>query len=347
MFQKLVFSLFKGNSYFRHCEEQSNETIYAFSMDCFASLPMTYGNYAHKDGKQTSETSPLLFNIFFMKKVLILVMCFSVSFNIYSQNESTKDKTIDFNKSFNSFGFSFSNGINFAPKLEIPYGDKEPIGEIRPILYNSYFIPEFTLQYSCMIKNGFGFSLEVPFGIFLRKSLTKLSDYGAPDDIYLEMGSQYIGFTGKLFVFKELKQNIGMQVELGIKYLPFYYPADQWLLSDYYDIVDLANGLEMIGIGFDVPENNSGVNFPKIEQKYYYVPDATAAVQFFFHGKKNQRNAFVVGLHANLSFVDRIKVYYDTRFCYSPLTTERSMGSYGWNSSSIGISVGYRFFSKI
>jgi hypothetical protein len=73
------------------------------------------------------------------------------------------------------------------------------------------------------------------------------------------------------------------------------------------------------------------------------IPDATTALLFFFHSKENQRNNLVVGLNINLSFVKRIKVIYDTGF--SELRDNHySVGEYGWNSSAIGISVGYRFF---
>jgi len=68
--------------------------------------------------------------------------------------------------------------------------------------------------------------------------------------------------------------------------------------------------------------------------------------QFFFHGKKKPKNNLVVGLNVNLSFVKRVKVTYDTTF--SELITNPdapfSMGKYGWDSTAIGISVGYRFF---
>jgi len=110
-----------------------------------------------------------------MKKIpfLVLIICFIFA-KTYSQNEKkTKNQEpFNCNETFHSLGFSIFNGINFAPKLQISSGP------IKPILYPAY-VPEFILQYNMMIKNGFGFSVEIPFGIFHRKSLTKLSDYGA------------------------------------------------------------------------------------------------------------------------------------------------------------------------
>ena len=269
-----------------------------------------------------------------------LIVCFSVSFNTYSQNKTQKETTIDFNKPFQSLGFSMFNGINFAPKLNYSFG------EIEPILYNAY-VPEFILQYNYMIKNGFGIALEVPFGIFLRKSLTKLpsivSNYAIPSNhVMLEIGSQYIGFTCKLFVFKELNTNVCMQGELGIKFNPFYSNADQWDFDDY-DFVYI-NTFYDTGLNYHYPikPDNSSMNFPKIEQKYYYVPDATASLTFFFHSERNPKKNLAISLIGNLSFVQRIKINYDTYF--SRLRDRNlSWGSYGWNSSAIGISFGYRF----
>ena len=259
-------------------------------------------------------------NRFFL--ALLICLSFSVEVAAQSEKKAKNREPVNFNKTFHSLGFSIYNGIGFAPKLH------EESGPIKPILYPAY-VPEFILQYNMMIKNGFGFSLEVPFGIFHRKSITFLSNY-----VLLEMGSPYIGFTGKLTVFKELNSNICMQGELGLKFHPFYYPADRWYNIDYYTVPE-----------YYYFEDNTSINFPTIEQKYYAIPDATAAVQFFFHSAKNKRNNFVLGLNANLSFVKRIKVIYDTGFSKFSLANplSLSMGKYGWDSTSIGISVGYRF----
>lgn len=267
-----------------------------------------------------------------MKKTffLILLVCFFVLGKTFAQNErnSKKYKSFDFNETFHSLGFSIYNGINFAPKLH------NSSGTIKPILYPAY-VPEFILQYNMMVKNGLGFSLEVPFGIFYRQSLTRLSNYGASNDVLLEMGSPYIGLTAKLTVFKELSSNICVQGELGLKFNPFYYSADRWFTIDYYSVDEIF-----------IYEDNSSINFPTIEQKYYAIPDATTAVQFFFHSKKNPRNNLVLGLNVNLSFVKRIKITYNTMFSELVFNnfSSTSVGSYGWDSTSIGISIGYRFF---
>ena len=263
-----------------------------------------------------------------MKKpiFLLLLICFSVSYTAYPQDENPK--SFDFNKPFHALGFSVFNGINFAPKPDY-------YGTIKPILYNAY-VPEFVLQYNCMIKNGFGIALEVPFGMFMRKSLMKLSDYGAPEDVPLEMGDDYIGFTAKLTLLKELNRKVCMQGELGVKFHPFYHSADKWYQRDYEEIL-------YFGDDFYYNDGYPPITFITIEQKYYAIPDATAGLQFFFHSPKKPKSNFVLGLTANLSFVERIKVFYDTQF--SEVSFEnQSIGDYGWNSTSVGISVGYRFF---
>ncbi|MCL2041869.1 MAG: hypothetical protein FWG84_07515 [Bacteroidales bacterium] len=264
---------------------------------------------------------------------LLLFICFSISVKTFAQDENRK--SIDFNKTFHTLGFSTFHGINFKPKL------KDNSGNIEPILYPAY-VPEFILQYGCMIKNGFGVALEVPFGEYYRKSLTRLSDYGASCDVPLEMGDSYIGFTVKLTVFKELNKNICMQGELGVKFHPFYHPAEQWETMDYWKDVVGNPYFE-----FYYYDDNSSINFVTIEQKYYAIPDATAGLQFFFHSQKKPKQNLVLGLTANVSFVERIRVFYDTEFSdliENPNSTGFGWGRYAWNSTAIGITVGYRFF---
>jgi len=259
---------------------------------------------------------------------ILLLVCCSISVRTFAQSEN--QEPFSFDKQFHALGFSMFNGINFAPKLQ------DPQGTIKPILYHAY-VPEFTLQYNMMIKNGFGFALEVPFGTFKRNSLVKLSDYGESKDVPLEIGSLYIGFIGKLTVLKELSSKVCMQGELGLKFNPFYHSADRWYTRDYYAIQHGQKPSSHYDNG-DPP-----INFITIEQKYYAVPDATGGLLFFFHSQKNPRSNLVLGLNVNLSFVERIKVIYDT--AYSDLEyTNHSTGSYGWNSTAIGITVGYRFF---
>jgi hypothetical protein len=260
---------------------------------------------------------------------LLLLICFSISVTTFAQSE----KPFDFNKPFHALGFSVFNGISFAPKLQ------EHEGDITPILYPDY-VPEFIVQYNYMIKNGLGIALEIPFGIFYRHSITPLSDYGASNDVRLEMGSPYIGFTAKLTVLEELSSKICMQGELGVKFHPFYYSADRWYNTNYYELVSSSEDRFYF-------EDNSSINFAVIEQKYYAIPDATAGLLFFFHSQKKPKNNLVLGVTANLSFVERIKVIYDTSFSElieDPTNAHYSWGRYGWNSTAVGITVGYRFF---
>jgi hypothetical protein len=269
-----------------------------------------------------------------MKKIFLItfIIYLSIIGNIFSQSEQKviDEKSFNFQDSFHSLGFSVFTGINFAPKLQ------DNSGEIEPVLFPA-FVPEFILQYNYMIKNGFGVSLEVPFGVFQRKSLTLLSNYGASNDVWLFMGGFYIGFTTRLSVFKELNSRICMQGELGLKFHPFYHSADQWYnTKDYYNLSE-----ELFYY-----EDNSSINFTKVKQKYYAIPDANAAILFFFHSKKKPKQNFLVGININLSFVKRIEVTYDTRFSELGLihSPYGGFGNYGWNSTALGITIGYRFF---
>jgi hypothetical protein len=268
-----------------------------------------------------------------MKKpfFIALLICFSLSVKTFARSEN--ERPFNFNETFHALGFSTFHGINFAPKLQ------DNIGNIKPILYPAY-VPEFILQYNCMIKNGFGVALEVPFGIFSRQSKTPLSDYGASNDVWLEMGDPYIGFAVKLTVLKELNSKVCMQGELGVKFHPFYHSAERWYNQNYYELVSSSGDRFYF-------EDNSSINFSVVEQKYYAVPDATGGLLFFFHSKKNPRSNLVLGLTANVSFVERIKVIYDTSFSElieNENNTNYGWGRYAWNSTAVGISIGYRFF---
>ena len=202
---------------------------------------------------------------------LLTLVCFSLSAKTFAQSEH--QESFSFNKPFHALGFSVFNGINFAPKPDY-YGD------IKPVLYPAY-VPELILQYNCMIKNGFGIALEVPFGMFMRKSLMKLSDYGAPEDVPLEMGSDYIGFTAKLTLLKELNRKVCVQGELGVKFHPFYHPADRWYQRDYEEIC-------YFGDDFYYDDGYPPITFITIEQKYMPFPMQQRAYSFSFIVRRDQ-----------------------------------------------------------
>jgi len=253
-----------------------------------------------------------------MKKNVIIVFLFLFLINGFSQKTNKKQELniIDFSKPVHSLGFSLYSGINFAPKV------KYNSGPIVPKLFNSY-TPEFTLQYSCILKNNFGFSLEIPLGIFKRTSFYDFKKYNT-DDVYIEVGSPYIGFSPKISYLKELNRNIYIQAEFGLKFMPFYFPSEHWSLQE-----------------FDINNPNFEINYLLVPQKNYLIPDATTSILFFIHGK-NKRSNFVVGITGNLSFVERMIIVYSTLESQIPLEYE-FWGQYGWTSSSIGITLGYRF----
>lgn len=234
----------------------------------------------------------------------------------FSQKTSKKQELnpIDFSKSIHSLGVSLYSGFSFAPKGEYN-------GPIIPKIYNSY-TPELTLQYSCIIKNNFGFTLEIPLGIFKRTSFYDLKKYNT-NDVSVEVGSPYIGFSPKIAYLKELNRNFFMQAEFGLKFMPFYYSSEHWNSQTY------------------INNSNSEINYLFVPQKNYYIPDVTASIFFLIHGK-NQRSNFVVGITGNLSFVERMHIEYDTY--ESEIAPEYiSFGEYGWTSSSIGLTLAYRF----
>lgn len=258
-----------------------------------------------------------------MKKNVIIVFLFLFIANSFSQKTNNRKmgdnqvlNLIDFSKPVHSLGFSLYSGINFAPKVIYNSGPIEP-------KINNAFTPEFTLQYSCIFKNNFGFSLEIPFGIFKRSSYYYLEKYNI-NDVRLEVGSAYIGFSPKINYLKELSPKIYIQVEFGLKFMPFYYSSEHWSTQE-----------------LDINNPNSTINYLIVPQENYPIPDATTSILFFIHGKNKQKN-FVVGITANLSFVERMIFVYDTYESEVPFEYY-SFGQYGFTSSSIGITLGYRF----
>ena len=210
------------------------------------------------------------------------------------------------------------------------------------------FVPELTLKYTCIIKNGWGITAEIPFGFFSRRYGLGLVGTGIPPDTVwsngvvgwgrtndIRIGSLYLGFSLKASHLAQVHKNISLQSEMGVKWLPFLIPANRW-------DIDKSMGEYYI---FDGTETDNLVymnSLPVISAKSYAVPDLALSFSVLVHGK-NPANNFVFGLNANISSLDRFSFKYQTTNVLPEHL--QSSGEFGWRMSSIGFHIGYQWMA--
>ena len=240
------------------------------------------------------------------------------------------DIVLDYSKPVHSLGFSFTGYCGFAARVVEGYN-----GPFTPHTFNR-LSPEFSVQYSCIFNKHVGFMLEIPMGIFQRNMFVDLSAYNA-ESFSILLGGPYIGFTPKISYFKDLGRKVNMQVDAGLKFMPFSFPNNYWF--DQYE--------HSFSSGYDC------IYCLEVPSACYLIPDITASLQFLIHSRRNPRNNFVIGITGNFSFARRMVLSFDTYqsgvTCpefegASPLPMSAySSGKVICNSSSIGLTIGYRF----
>lgn len=252
-------------------------------------------------------------------------------------------ETFDFNKCIHSVSLLFGNGFGLSTQV------KDQKGPIYPTFPSAYYTPEFSLKYSCSFRKGFGFAIEVPIGLYIRKLYTSLLGVVPQDTVWangvtgpglegeFDFKTAYYGLSLKATYITQIRRNIYLQPEIGIKFVPFISPAKMWEESEEFNffIYDYDTWPETENAQINYIKFNS-----KIEQKYYYVPDLTLAVNFIFHGK-NPTNNFIFGVNANVCFVKRITWSYQATDCMG--AEYASSGKFNWNSTAIGLHFGYQF----
>lgn len=261
-----------------------------------------------------------------MKHIFFTFLLLLASFVCSGQNQAEPNninRNVDYSGPVHSLGVAWHSAWAPAPQL------RNATGEIAPRIFQTH-TPEILLHYTCTFPNHFGFTMELPFGKFQRQAEYDLSKYNT-GNVHVIVGSFYIGFAPKLTYMRPLGDKCNIQAEVGLKFMPFIYPASHWnnTMEDYVSID-----------GVDNP--NYAITTLEVSEQAYRIPDATAAVMFFFHGKKHTKNNFSIGIYANLSFVERMTISYDTTLGDLPVGSV-SYGKCGWKSSTIGIAVGYRF----
>ena len=80
---------------------------------------------------------------------------------------------INFSQPVHSLGFVLQPAVGFTSKVM-------HTGPVCPNT-NINSAPELSFQYSCLFPNHFGFTLEVPFGVFQRNASFKLQPYDRPN----------------------------------------------------------------------------------------------------------------------------------------------------------------------
>jgi len=252
-------------------------------------------------------------------------------------------ETFDFSKPVHSVGIYFTSGFSLKARI------KNKHGQFCPDISSSY-VPELNLRYSLSIKNGLGFTVEIPIGLFNRNIYYPLGLLFSPDTVWANgnaIGSgisswstvsiPYIGATLKFSYFAQIHRNIFIQPEAGIKFMPFVFPVKSWDIES-----PIAENIHYI----DIDGNTTDVIWlhdkPFISINHYAIPDITLAVNFMVHGKNPQHN-FIFGINTNIGMMDRLSFNYHTTDVIPAHL--QSSGKYGLKSSYIGFHVGYQFMT--
>ncbi|MBO4503525.1 MAG: hypothetical protein J5730_01765 [Bacteroidales bacterium] len=226
---------------------------------------------------------------------------------------------IDYTQPIHSIGFTYQSALAFSPKPLVT--GMELLVPHMPVVIH---VPEFSFQYTCLFPNRFGFAIEIPFGIFQRSASFDLRPYGMEEVIPFQEGSFYAGFSPKLIYALPLRERCILQAEAGLRFMPFIHPSYHWDEKSY-----------------ETPHSDI-ISF-QVFSRAYLIPDASASVLFLLHTRKRPQNNFVVGFCGYLSFVKRMSISYDTRENQDFPVDLFTNGWVEWNSSTIGIIVGYRF----
>jgi hypothetical protein len=256
-----------------------------------------------------------------------------------------EDDHFDFTQRIHSFSLLVSNGVN------ISYSSKAE-GKVKPWIKRNTYMPELSLKYSCLLSKGWGFSLEIPVGLFIKIAGFSLEGLVASDTVWsngtigagamngVVMHEIYTGLVLKAAYMMSIHKNIFMQPEIGIRFVPFADPRiagfteNNDKLSVYDENTHKYVPLDsLLNLVYAYIDNDVSV-------KYYAVPDLTLAVNFYVHGKNPQHN-FVFGINANICFVDRVKNSYRTTDVLPAHL--QSSGTFVYRTTSVGINFGYQF----
>ncbi|HON21228.1 MAG TPA: hypothetical protein PLW70_07825 [Bacteroidales bacterium] len=274
--------------------------------------------------------------------IIITITAISLSYSLSLSAQKTKiannqsaHTSFDWQQPIHSMGLLFSLNSSFIQQSTSP-------NEIKVPLHSTiYFRPECILRYSYVIKNGWGITVEIPFGEFRRyihhghipqHIADSLQDNGIAlgyKGNELGVNSYYLGFSLKASHLANVHKNIALQSEVGLKWLPF--------LKTDKKLFDNATG-DFTDYSGDVYMNCT----PTLSTASYAVPDLAFSFNVLVHGKNPAHN-FVFGINANLGLMDRVHFKYQTT--NSLPTHLQSSGEFGWRMSSIGLHIGYQWMT--
>lgn len=281
------------------------------------------------DGKITYHSTYLGLNLGYE------FISFQKTFNRKEEKKNKKDEYFIDQKFMHSFGVLFNNGFGFPTK------NIEQKGIIFPYFRKIEYNPELALKYNCSFRKRWGFTIEFPIGFFNRRADSDISGIVPPDSIQSRgdvlvsadlfgTGILYYSLACKVSFLMKIHRNVYMQPEMGIKFMPFAVQPYQFDSIWYFNVIDTTYNQTIPYMACTLD----------IDKKLYFVPDLTAGINFYIHGKNPSHN-FVVGISANICFVNRLAWHYQTTANISDKYV--SSGRFNWKSSTIGFHVGYLF----
>jgi len=322
-------------------DPRHNFTVGLNTNICF--IPRYYGGY--------STTPP--FNkgdCFFILKSSYMGFRFGYSYSslpkpIHKTKEYRQKEpysSFDLLNSVHSIGLSFSGGFSLNHKF------KNITGILNKPSLSSMIVPELNLKYSCLIKKGWGVTVEVPLGVFQRMVFHGLSAPVISIDTVWSNGvvgwgtgnwtgikTYYVGLALKAANLVNVHKNVMLQSEVGLKWLPFVTPAKQWLIDESVGEFVISDGTETEKLVY--------MNcMPSISAASYAIPDLALSFNVFVHGKNPAHN-FVFGINGNISFMDRFHFKYQTTDVLPAHL--QSSGEFGWRMSSFGFHIGYQWMT--
>ena len=306
----------------------------------FCFVPRYVGGYSVTPPFEVSDAAFVLSSSYVGLRLGYLFSSFSKPIKKpHEYGETLPYVSFDLSKPVHSIGLTFSGGFSLNNNRINGTGIMQP-------QLNGGFVPELNLKYSCLIKKGWGISIEVPFGTFKRSVSHGLSATYIPSDTvwsngavgvgypnYMELKAYYLGLSLKASNLVQVHKNISLQSEAGLKWLPFVIPA-------FWEEFNNSVSEFVIGDGNETHELGYMEFLPEISMRSYIVPDLAFSFNVLVHGKNPAHN-FVFGINCNISFMDRFHFKYQTTDVLPAHL--QSSGEFGWRMSSIGFHVGYQF----
>ncbi|MDR3046913.1 MAG: hypothetical protein LBU51_04760 [Bacteroidales bacterium] len=168
------------------------------------------------------------------------------------------------------------------------------------------------------------------------------------ENLYLprtfDFKTPYIGLSLKASYLAAIHNNMFIQPEVGIKFLPFLFAPNHWYIDEASEICVFEDEDHPENLFNRPPDEIIYMRCkPVISASSYFIPDLTFALNFIVHGK-NLHNNFGFGINVNIGFVDRIHFVYQSTDVLPAYA--QSSGEFGWRMSAVGFHIGYLFMKE-